>query len=102
MHRSRLPRGAARRRRFRLPATIALVAGMSLSTLSEAQSTSSGLTLDPPPVTAHNAEVTDVKGLSLDELMNVEVTLVSRRPEKVAETASAITVLTGEDIRRSG
>ncbi|HEV7332820.1 MAG TPA: TonB-dependent receptor plug domain-containing protein [Flavisolibacter sp.] len=44
----------------------------------------------------------DLKNLSVEELMNLEVTLVSRTPEKLAETASAIQVITNEDIRRSG
>jgi iron complex outermembrane recepter protein len=43
-----------------------------------------------------------LKKLSLEELMNIEVTSVSRRPEKLSETASAIQVITREDIRRSG
>lgn len=43
-----------------------------------------------------------LKKLSIDELMNIEVTSVSKRPEKLAETASAIQVITAEDIRRSG
>src|SRR5258707_10793924 len=43
-----------------------------------------------------------LKKLSLEELMNMEVTSVSRRPEKLGETASAIQVITQEDIRRSG
>lgn len=34
--------------------------------------------------------------------MDIEVTSVSRRPEKLAEAASAIQVITGEEIRRSG
>jgi iron complex outermembrane receptor protein len=38
---------------------------------------------------------------SLDDLLNTEVTLVSRRPERVAEAASAVQVITGEDIHRS-
>ncbi|MEI9961681.1 MAG: TonB-dependent receptor plug domain-containing protein [Limisphaerales bacterium] len=41
------------------------------------------------------------KKLSLEELMNIEVTSVSKTPEKLSETASAIQVITGEDIRRS-
>ncbi len=45
---------------------------------------------------------TSLKKLSLEELMNMEVTSVSKRPEKLAETASAIQVITGDDIRRSG
>jgi len=43
-----------------------------------------------------------LKKLSVEELMNIEVTSVSRRPEKVSEAASAIQVITAEDIRRSG
>jgi iron complex outermembrane recepter protein len=43
-----------------------------------------------------------LKKLSLEELMDIEVTSVSKRPEKLSETASAIQVITGEDIRRSG
>src|SRR5580698_346882 len=48
-------------------------------------------------------ETTDtLKNLSLDQLMDVEVTSVSRHPEKLLQTASAIQVITREDIRRSG
>ena len=43
-----------------------------------------------------------LKGLTLEQLMDVEVTSVSRRPEKLSTTASAIQIITGEDIRRSG
>ncbi len=43
-----------------------------------------------------------LKRLSLEELMNLEVTSVSKRPEKLSETASAIQVVTNEDLRRSG
>jgi iron complex outermembrane receptor protein len=40
--------------------------------------------------------------LSLEELMNVEVFSVSKKPQKLSESAAAIYVLTQEDIRRSG
>jgi iron complex outermembrane receptor protein len=43
-----------------------------------------------------------LKKLSLEELMDIEVTSVSKRPKKLSETASAIQVITNEDIRRSG
>jgi iron complex outermembrane recepter protein len=42
------------------------------------------------------------KKLSLEELMNLEVTSVSRKSERLAQAASAVQVVTGEDIRRSG
>ncbi|WP_309477316.1 TonB-dependent receptor plug domain-containing protein [Nitrosomonas supralitoralis] len=40
--------------------------------------------------------------LSIDELMNVKVTTVSRTPQKLSQVASAIFVITQDDIRRSG
>jgi iron complex outermembrane receptor protein len=44
----------------------------------------------------------ELSSLSLEELMNVEVTSVSKRPEKLFEAAAAIYVITREDIHRSG
>jgi iron complex outermembrane receptor protein len=43
-----------------------------------------------------------LKGLSVEQLMNVEVMSVSRRAEPLANAASAIQVITQEDVRRSG
>ncbi|WP_208493152.1 TonB-dependent receptor plug domain-containing protein [Spirosoma utsteinense] len=43
-----------------------------------------------------------LKKLSLEQLMNIDVTLVSRTPQKLSEVASAIQVITGADIQRSG
>ena len=43
-----------------------------------------------------------LKALTIEQLMNLEVTSVSKRPERLAQTASAIQVITREDIRRSG
>ena len=40
--------------------------------------------------------------LSIEELMKVEVTSVSKRVEKLTEVASAVFVITQDDIRRSG
>lgn len=45
--------------------------------------------------------VQSLKQLSLDELMGIEVTSVSRRAEKLTEVASAIQVITSTDIQRS-
>ncbi len=44
----------------------------------------------------------DLKKLSLEELMQVEVTSVSRRAEPLSEVSSAVQVITQEEIRRSG
>ncbi|HXJ42001.1 MAG TPA: TonB-dependent receptor [Bryobacteraceae bacterium] len=43
-----------------------------------------------------------LKGLSLEQLGNIEVTTVSKEPVKVSRTPAAIYVITQEDIRRSG
>ena len=43
-----------------------------------------------------------LKRLTLDQLMNVEVMSVSRRPERLFETPSAIQVITQDEIRQSG
>jgi iron complex outermembrane receptor protein len=40
--------------------------------------------------------------MSLDDLMNVEITSVSKKEEKLTEAPAAVYVLTQEDIRRSG
>src|SRR2546427_7154208 len=44
----------------------------------------------------------DFKKLTLEELMDVDVTSVSRKAEPLGQTAAAITLITTEDIRRSG
>src|SRR5665213_2094746 len=43
-----------------------------------------------------------LKKLSLEQLMNIEVTSVSKHPERLEDVASAIQVITQEDIRNSG
>src|SRR5438094_5648702 len=53
-------------------------------------------------VSAQNQGVPDISRMSIEELMNVEVTSVAKRTQKVADAAAAIFVITQEDIRRSG
>jgi iron complex outermembrane receptor protein len=40
--------------------------------------------------------------LDLRDLMNIEITSVSRRPERLSDAAASVFVITGDDIRRSG
>src|SRR6202790_2255926 len=47
-------------------------------------------------------KVPDVTTMSVEDLMNMQVTSVSKRTQKVADAAAAVFVLTQEDIRRSG
>jgi iron complex outermembrane receptor protein len=49
-----------------------------------------------------NSSASALKKLSLEELMDIEVTSVSRSPEKLFDAASAVQVITGEDVRHSG
>src|SRR5438874_5317996 len=51
---------------------------------------------------AQQTSLPALKQLSLEQLMDVEVTSVAKKEQKVGETAAAIFVITQEDIRRSG
>lgn len=53
---------------------------------------------------AQETEEPDLTELSLEDLMNldVEVTSVDKRPQRVSDAAAAVTVLTAEEILRSG
>lgn len=44
----------------------------------------------------------ELKGMGLEELINIEVTSVSKEPEKLSDSPSAIQVITSDDILRSG
>ncbi len=46
--------------------------------------------------------VQDLKSLSIEELMQVDVMLASRQAEPLAQTEAAVSVVTADDIRRSG
>jgi iron complex outermembrane recepter protein len=46
--------------------------------------------------------VPDISHMSIEDLMNVEVTSVSKRTQRVGDAPAAIFVITQEDIRRSG
>ena len=44
----------------------------------------------------------DVTAMSMEDLMNMQVTSVSKRSQKLADAAAAVFVITQDDIRRSG
>src|SRR5436305_10087463 len=48
------------------------------------------------------ASATELKRYSLEQLMSIDVTSVSRQPEPWFTSPSAIQVITSEEIRRSG
>ncbi len=61
-----------------------------------------GLALSQPVMAEDAAAETGLTELSIEELMNIEVTSVAKTPQRLSESAAAIFVLTQEDIRRSG
>jgi iron complex outermembrane receptor protein len=44
----------------------------------------------------------DLRNLSIDELANLQVTSLSKRPEPLSEAPAAVYVITADDIRRAG
>jgi iron complex outermembrane receptor protein len=47
-------------------------------------------------------DVPDITSMSVEDLMNMQVTSVSKRTQKVADAAAAVFVITQDDIERSG
>jgi iron complex outermembrane recepter protein len=79
--------GPAVRRRI-----VCLALGLAVAAAAHAQDQT-----DPtlPPVST-------LKKLSVEELMDIDVTSVSKRTEKISDTASAIQVITSDDIQEAG
>src|SRR5690348_1578864 len=48
------------------------------------------------------SDLPDVTAMSMEDLMNMQVTSVSKRSQKLADAAAAVFVITQDDIRRSG
>ena len=51
---------------------------------------------------AADSAIQRLRQLSLEELLNLEVSTVSKKEQRVSDAAAAVSVLTGDDIRRSG
>jgi iron complex outermembrane recepter protein len=58
------------------------------------------LLLAPAPARAQAA--LEVTQMSLEDLMNIQLTTLSRKPQRLTDTAAAAYVLTADDIQRSG
>lgn len=57
---------------------------------------------NPPPAVPPIAANGDLSQMSIEDLMNLEVTSGAKKEEPLQRTAAAIFVITSEDIRRSG
>ena len=60
------------------------------------------LAADALAQTPRSGQLEELKQLSIEELADTDVTTASRRIERLADAAAAITVITGEDLRRMG
>ena len=54
------------------------------------------------PAMAHMATSGEMADLSIEELANIQITSVSKKPEALAGAAASVFVITADDIRRSG
>ena len=82
----------ARRIAGLLSLSVTLLAGKAL-----------GQSSPPTPLPATQAAVQrDLSQVSIEDLMNIQVTSVSKKEQKMSQAAAAIFVITQEDIRRSG
>src|SRR5437870_899630 len=54
------------------------------------------------PTGAFAADQADLARASLEDLMNIQITSVSRKEQRAGDVAAALYVITQEDIRRSG
>ena len=55
-----------------------------------------------PAGAAPQPDQEDLKRLTIEELMRIDVTTAGRREEPIGSTAAAVSVITGDDIRRAG
>src|SRR5882762_5838778 len=56
----------------------------------------------PAEANSGSPTIGELKQLNVEDLMNIEVTSVARHPEKLIEAASAIQLITGEEILEAG
>jgi iron complex outermembrane recepter protein len=94
---SRLLVAAPRRR----PGTRAAARALMVGALAFGSASFAAASGDAPAVAAV-AHASDLTALSLDELMNVKVSTVSRKPERWWSAPSGVDVVSGDDIRRAG
>jgi len=60
------------------------------------------VTLLSAPTPAQNSTPADLTQLSLEDLLNTQVTSVSKKEQTLSRAGAAVFVITQEDIRRSG
>ena len=79
-----------------LPPSFVLMGILALFVIAEAHGA------DSAQGSQKRSEPTDLSSLTLEQLVNVQVTSVSKKPENLSHAAAAITVINQDDIRHSG
>jgi iron complex outermembrane recepter protein len=102
--RRRTPRVDARTKLTdaRMKLTAAAMKSTAAATLRAAICCAAAIYCAPAQADSSSSTIGDLKQLNVEDLMNVEITSVARHPQKLLDAASAIQVITQEDIRRSG
>jgi iron complex outermembrane recepter protein len=59
-------------------------------------------TFSQTPGSSASSSATDLNSMNLEDLMNVQVSTVSKKQQKISQVAAAVFVITQEDIQRSG
>jgi len=76
-----------------MPLLLAVLTVLSLASAAFAQSSAQS---------PRTRQLEELKQLTIEELIGTDVTTASRRIERLADVAAAVTVITGEDLRRMG
>jgi iron complex outermembrane recepter protein len=86
-------------RRKRMAKLLTALAAVTMVSGWAAEEAPAGEAEGKPKRVANGA---DIVGMDIEDLMKIKVTSVSRKSERLSDAASAIFVITQEDIRRSG
>jgi iron complex outermembrane receptor protein len=95
----------ARTLRWRPPKSLFLAIALGLGASVFGQEAYAPRVEPAPPAESPSNRSTSpaqLKKLPLEELVDMEITSASRRPEKLSQTSSAVDVITSEDIERAG
>lgn len=82
---------------------VALLASLALAAWTPAQAATTQPAADntATPSTQPSGTTADLTNLSLEDLMNVEVTSVAKEPQKISDAPASVTVIGQDDIQRS-
>lgn len=87
---------------YRAPGTPKPSASPRATGSSTTSSATRTTTAPKPRASASPTKVSQLKKLSIEQLVDTEITSAARRPEKLSEVSSAVSVITADDIEHAG